>query len=641
MTAHYFVLLLTFSAVFRFILLVLEWNQLSTIPSGEATGLMLQSFVCGMRFDTVIVSYMIVMPMLIFYAWHRRLLSFSAARTMASIVLVLAFIAVAAIYCLDLAYFTYNGTRITMAIFQWNANAGIIISMIWQDMQYLVLLLSLIGMVVWFGFYCWKQMGKHKHTSMESMPRYIELAAGIVLVFLLVSGMRGSMFSGPIREGDATISQYQFPNQLALNPAFVLYRDMRNSVDLMEDSLALNRSKVYLGGGKLSVSPIARSVVGSDTPRRLNVVVVLMESMTANNMAYFGNSNGLTPVLDTLAKQSLFFENAYSAGIHTNNGIFTTLFSYPSFWRLRPLSAVRINEFTGFSGVLSKNGYRCSFLTTQDASFDNISLFMPYNHFDTVISQDNYSKKQIVNTFGVPDHVQFDKAIEFLDKQSAVDKPFFSCILTASNHPPIVIPREDGFAPKQARPELGVIEYADWSIGRFLAQARKTEWFVNTIFVFVADHGAKSYPSAYDVVLPFNHIPILIYCPALIKPSVYSAPAGQIDIFPTVMGILGLPYVNNTFGVDLLREQRPYIYFSADDKIACIDREYVYIFRKSESESLYRYRTGDLTDYLSALPAKADSMRMYCKANVQAAQWCITSDKTGFGTEIGTNALVH
>lgn len=618
--------------MFRLILLVLEWNQLSTIPPDEVTDLVVSSFVRGMRFDTVIICYILVIPAVMLFVAGRRLVSHTILQTAAAVALMLGFTFAVAIYCLDLAYFTYNGTRITMAIFQWNANAGIVLSMIWQEPQYLVLLVSLVVLAVSFGFYCWRHLRRQNNLAKAGIPLYGEIALGIVAVFLLFSGMRGSMFKGPIRVGDATISQYQFPNQLALNPAFVLYRDMRNSVDLMADSTALRRAQAYLGGGKLAVSPIARTVAGADTPRKLNVVVVLMESMTANNMQYFGNPHHLTPVLDSLSKQSLFFENAYSAGIHTNNGIFTALFSYPSFWRLRPLSAVRINEFTGFSGILSKNGYRCSFMTTQDASFDNISQFMPRNHFDTIISQRHYPKDKIVNTFGVPDHVQFDKAVEFLSEQKA---PFFSCILTASNHPPIVIPREHGFAPSVTEPELGVIQYADWSIGRFLAQASKKDWYANTIFVFVADHGAKSYPSAYDIVLPFNHIPILIFSPAHVKPAVYSAPAGQIDIFPTVMGMLGLPYVNNTFGVDLLREQRPYIFFSADDKMACIDREYVYIFRKSESESLYRYRSGDLTDYISVLPEKADSMRMYCKANVQAAQWCITTDKTGFGTEIG------
>lgn len=633
-SAYYYLVMLGLSALFRLVLLLLEHTQLSAIPEGDVLGLIIASFSRGMRFDTVIICYGIILPATTVFLTEKSLLPRCAGRWFAGIALILAFSFTLAVYCLDLAYFVYNGNRITMSIFQWNDNPAIILSLIYQDPYYSVLTAGFLFLAVLFGIFSWKYLLRQMQGSTYLLPVYVQIWLGVVFLFLLVSGLRGSMFKGPVREGDATICQYQFPNQLALNPAFVLYRDMRNSVNLMDDSTAVRLARQFLQSGDLPVSPIARRIIGSTSPQKFNVVLVLMESMTAENMAYFGNARQLTPRLDSLAKQSLFFENAYSSGIHTNNGIFTSLFSYPSFWRLRPLSAVRINEFSGFSGVLGQHGYRSTFLTTQDASFDNLSQFLPRNHFDSLISEADYPKEQIVNTFGVPDHVQFDKSIHYFNQQWADSTPFFGCILTASNHPPIVIPREHGFEPRNSEAELGVIEYADWSIGRFMDMAAQTDWYSHTIFVFVADHGAKTYASPYDIRLAFNHIPMIIHCPALVPhPTVYSAPAGQIDVFPTVMGLMGLPYINNTFGCDLLSDTRPYIFFSADDKMACIDRDYVYVFRKTKSESLYRYRCGDLTDYINLLPERADSMRTYCKANVQAAQWCITADMTGLSED--------
>lgn len=571
-----------------------------------------------------------LIPVLLIVLFESKLLNKCISRIAITITSTGLFSLLVAIFCLDLAYFAYNGSRVTMAVFQWNASIDIVLSMIFQDKQYLTLFITLFILTVTFGYFIYQFLGKTLKRNSEKFHLSINIGLALVFIFLLFSGVRGSMFKGPLRLNDGTISKYQFVNQLTLNPAFVLFRDMRNSVSLMDDKKALKLSQEYLQADKDLYSPIARKIEGDTATHKLNVVVILMESMTANNMAYFGNKENLTPALDSLVNEGIFFENAYSSGIHTNNGIFSTLFSYPSFWRLRPLSAVTINEYTGYSGVLKQHGYHTAFFTTQDPSFDNISQFMPKNHFDTIFCQEHYPNDKIVNSFGVADHTQFDFVLDYFDKANKDTVPFFASILTSSNHPPIVIPDDVAFSPRSKTALKGVIEYADWSLGDFFKKAKQTDWYKNTVFLLVADHGSKQYDSPYDVIRSFNHVPMLILSDSLVKePYVYTKPVGQIDAFPTTMGLLGFEYINNTFGQDVFANPRPYIYFSADDKIACVDEEYLYVFRKSKSESLYKYKSGDLTDYKDSLAHKKDSMSQYIKAQVQAAQWCITNNKTG------------
>jgi phosphoglycerol transferase MdoB-like AlkP superfamily enzyme len=352
--------------------------------------------------------------------------------------------------------------------------------------------------------------------------------------------------------------------------------------------------------------------------------------MTAANLEHFGNQQHLTPHIDSLLQHGICFENAYSAGIHTNNGIFSTLYSYPSSWRVRPMSATKISTFTGFAGILKHFGYKNFYFTTHSKSFDNASVFIPKNHVDTIISEDNYPKEMIVGTFGVPDHVEFDKAIDIFNQQPATE-PFFASILTTSNHPPIVIPQNVGFKPRSKVDADAVIEYADWAIGNFMQKASQQPWFKKTVFVFVADHGANRYASNYDLILNYNHIPFIIYSPGLInEPKQIPSLCCQIDVMPTIMGLLNCSYINNTPGLDVLHQKRPYIFFSADDKLACIDEEFLFVYRQNKTESLYKFKTGDLKDFKTNFKSKVDSMRNYTFSMMQASQCAIINDKVGW-----------
>ena len=136
--------------------------------------------------------------------------------------------------------------------------------------------------------------------------------------------------------------------------------------------------------------------------------------------------------------------------------------------------------------------------------------------------------------------------------------------MTASDHGPYIIP--EYFKPKPNDLTKQIVEYADWSIGKFISNAKKKRWFENTIFVFISDHGTALSP-VYEMPLNYHHSPLIILSPNILEESkTYSQIGGQIDVFPTIMGLLNFTYLNNTFGMDLLKAKRPFIYFSADDK---------------------------------------------------------------------------
>jgi hypothetical protein len=114
---------------------------------------------------------------------------------------------------------------------------------------------------------------------------------------------------------------------------------------------------------------------------------------------------------------------------------------------------------------------------------------------------------------------------------------------------------------------------------------------------------------------------MVFYAPYLIKPSDSKKPGLQIDLFPTLMGFAKLPYINNTLGVDLMKEGRQFAYFCTDNKIGCINEDYFLVIRQEGPSSLYKYRNKDVTNYYSQSESLAKDMRRYAESMIQTSYW--------------------
>ena len=352
--------------------------------------------------------------------------------------------------------------------------------------------------------------------------------------------------------------------------------------------------------------------------------------MSAAKMSRHGNAHHLTPFLDSLANQSYYFENIYTAGKHTFNGILGTLFSFPALYRQHPLKNIR--KYNGLGSTLHGLGYSTIYFTTHDGQFDNIEGFLRANDFDRIVSQKDYPSKEVKTTLGVPDDFLFEFAVPVIDELSRKEKPFFATFMTASDHGPYYIP--DYFTPKNTEIKQQIVEYADWSLQKFVRLASQKEWFKNTIFVFVADHGAPL-TAAYDISLDYFHSPLIFYAPGLFdQPAVFDCIGGQIDVFPTLMGLLHLPYVNNSLGVDLIQSQRPYIFINDDDKIGILDQENLLILNSKKCNGLYHYRNSDTTNYVDIYPELVNEMASYATANLQVFQSMLNKKQTRVDTKL-------
>lgn len=286
-----------------------------------------------------------------------------------------------------------------------------------------------------------------------------------------------------------------------------------------------------------------------------------MESMSAAKMKRHGNDDNLTPFLDSISNEGYYSENAYTSGIHTFNGIFSTLFSFPAIFRQHPMKESSMYKYHGIASVLKEYNYSTIYFTTHDGQFDNIEGFLTANDFDKVISKNYYpsGSSKTTLTLRVPDDAMFEYSIPILNDIHRQNKSFFAAFMTASDHRPYFIPVY--FKPKNKELKKQIVEYADYSIEKFIKLASKEPWFSNTIFVFVADHGAPINVT-YEISIDYLHTPLLFYAPEITRDKqTFSSFVSQIDIYPTIMGLLKLPYLNNTLGIDVLKNKRPYVFF--------------------------------------------------------------------------------
>ncbi|MBI5326029.1 MAG: sulfatase-like hydrolase/transferase [Ignavibacteriae bacterium] len=628
----YLVAIAVFSC-FRLILFFTEIDKAGSLSENYL--LILQAFIMGLRFDTVISCYILVLPFLILsvmfiinrknqiieeFTFYYILLSFSIAFFLCAV---------------DIPFFNQFFSRLSVTALEWADSPVFVLKMVFQEIRYWIMIIPFISAVFLFYISLKKIYKRASLITIGKKSITLRIIFSIMFFLVMFIGIRGRVEKkSPIRIGTSYFSNNPFLNQLGLNPVFTFLRSYLDNIDvtnshirLMDDKEALNNVQKYLFlTAPDTIYPIYRKIIpDSFSTRKPNIVIIIMESMSSALMHHGGNNNNLTPFLDSLADNSLYFENVYTSGIHTFNGVFSTLFSYPAIFRQHPMKESRMVKYNNISNVLKQLGYSTGYYTTHDGQFDNIEGFLRANDFDNVITQSDYPSSKVATTLGVPDDYMFSYALPQINELSKNNKPFFVAFMTASNHGPYYIP--DYFNPRSKTVMDAIVEYSDWALQKFISDAKKQVWFENTIFVFIADHGIPI-TANYELPLDYHHTPLIIYAPNIIGQShKYNCLGGQIDVFPTIMGLINQPYINNTLGIDLLKQKRDYIYFSHDDKYGVLDSIFYLIVRQDGTRLLFKYITGDKTNYINEYKRKADEMELYAKSNFQAYQYLILKNK--------------
>jgi len=289
-------------------------------------------------------------------------------------------------------------------------------------------------------------------------------------------------------------------------------------------------------------------------PRRSNVVLVLEESLGAEFVGTFHpERESLTPALDALIPQGTLLTHAYSTGNRTIRALEATTASLPP---LPGISIVRRERSRGLftlPELLRARGYRTLFVYGGRALFDGMGQYMKANGVERVVEQSDFPKGTFRTAWGACDEAIFDRALEEMDAMHATGAPFYTIILTVTNHRPFLYPPGRIAADPAEQRRVNAVRYADFALGRFVSDARRHAFFDDMLFVLMGDHGPRVYGSA-EIPMPSYEIPILFYGPKLVAAGVrVPTLASAMDVPPTVLGLLGAEYDSKFFGRDVLQ----------------------------------------------------------------------------------------
>lgn len=352
-------------------------------------------------------------------------------------------------------------------------------------------------------------------------------------------------------------------NQISANGISSLFQAfLTNDLDYthhyrtIEDDRAFNlvRGSLAAGGGDFVASDLhninrqfAENTAGLG---KMNVVVIVEESLGAGYVGSYGDQRQLTPNFDRLAQSGLLFRNAFATGTRTVRGLEAISTSLP------PIPSESIVKRPGSEGVanwgkvMAESGYQSSFLYGGYGYFDNMNHFFSSNGF-AISDRSDIPNPTFVNIWGVCDEDLFRHALDYFDGIHRQGKPFFSIIMTTSNHKPYTFPEGIEGVPAKGGGRSAGIRYADYALGRLMAMAPEHDWYDNTLFVVVADHDARVYGRA-QVPVERYRIPLLFLAPGKLPAGTVDATTSQMDIAPTVLNLLGLPYTAPFYGQNVL-----------------------------------------------------------------------------------------
>ena len=516
----------------------------------------------GLLFDTSAILYtnvLYVMLMLFPLHWKEQSIYHLVCKILFIIVNGITF----AINLMDSVYFRYTMRRTTTTVFgefSHEGNLGSIIGTEFLNHWYLVLLFLGVMVFLWYGY-------AQPKLYVQKAIRWWRYDLCCLLSLLLfapfcVAGMRGGFTTAvrPITISNA--NQYtERPTDaaLVLNTPFSLIRTIGKNVFVVptyfssREELEAVYSPVHPGCSGFSGDSGEPGTSGK------NVVILIVESFgreyigALNKDLEEGRYKGYTPFTDSLIARSTTFRYSFSNGRKSIDGMPSILSSIPMFVEPFILTPASMNDFTGLAGILGKEGYETAFFHGAQNGSMGFQAFAQKTGFQHYYGRTEYEAACGTDDFDGTWAIWDEPFLQFYaEKMTQMQQPFMTAVFTASSHHPFVVPEQY----QKQFPEEGLeihkcIRYTDMALGRFFQTASRQPWFMNTIFVLTSDHTNMSDHPEYQTDLGGFCSPIIIYDPSA-DGGMQDKIAQQIDILPTVLGLLGYPKEYLGFGIDVL-----------------------------------------------------------------------------------------
>jgi len=545
----------------------------SFVPKGFSFTDMLPSFLLGMLYDLRWIA--IVLSPIVLVSLIPGLSPFYSERNKKWWTWYLAVITFITFFffAADFACFSYNRTRIGASALNFVEDANISLTMLWQTYPMFWLLLGLVVAVLFF-----RQMYRRSHWSVVTRTDGLGIPYRrkwfVLAALLLVFFAYGSSWS-PLKSSSAFVFRDSFKTYLALNPL----QNFFSTLKFRRPQYNENKAREYFPAMTKWMQLPAYSDFsyrresfpsGNAIESHPNIVLVLCESFSMYKSSMSGNPLNTTPFFNELTEKGIFFNRCFTPHFSTARGLFATITGIPDVQlsRFSTRNPQALNQRTIINDFENYNRF---YFLGGDPEFNNFSGLLKNINNLQMFTGDKF-KTPPMNVWGVSDKTLFLEANKTFANQS---KPFFAIIQTADNHRPFMIPPEDSVFHQvematdslhhfgfESEAELNSFRYSDFCFKTFIEAAQKEKYFHNTIFVFIGDHGVSGnaeavYPSVWtDQRLTDEHVPLLFYGPFLLEPQLHNEVVSQIDVLPTIAGLIHQPFVNSTLGRNVLDPER-------------------------------------------------------------------------------------
>lgn len=615
---------------------LVAWNYERVSAAGNLGDLFLQ----GIRADIILICLWLIIPVICvpFFArqqWRLTWFRWTYIWSLAGLIAVL-FIELA-----TPAFLMQFDTRPNRIFIEYLKYPKEVLSTLWHGFRLPFIGGLLLTMLIGFGCH---RLLRVPASCLALWRPLNNLLIWPLVVIVIVMGIRSTTNHRPANPALFAITGDSMVNSLVINSGYSVLYAIYN---LKHEARS---SEIY---GKLPTDEmVARSLdwpwlkgygfadkkyptwhyqrAANSHPRPQNLVIVLQESMGATFVGALGGV-GVTPELDKLASEGIWFERLYATGTRSVRGIEAVVAGFPP---TPAQSVVKLSKsqhgFTTLASVLKSAGYETQFIYGGEAHFDNMRSFFTGNGFNQVVDVNQIENPVFMGSWGASDEDLFTTAHQQLTQLQLSGQPFFSLIFTSSNHEPFEFP--DGRIELHEQPKNQVnnaVKYADWAMGQFFAKAKQSDYWQDTVFLIVADHDNRVYGNNLIPVEKFQ-IPGLILG-GNVTPKRISALASQIDLAPTLLSIMGVSSCHAMPGRDFIADPtspgRALLQFG--DYFALMEPEKITLLKPDSSAVIASY--NEASKALKLLrPAQMEEQRK-ALAQVQMPSYLYRERKYGEG----------
>lgn len=541
----------------------------------------------GLPLDLSMAGYLSAIPGLTLIAsqWVSRQ---SIMRKIEKIYYIVIATVIAMVMCLDVVLYGYWGFRLDMTpLFYFTTSPAAAMA----SVPFYYFIIGLVAMAVVSCAIAWLfiRVVASRTVAVDS-AKGKKIRNTAILTFLtamLFIPIRGGFTVSTMNLSAVYFSQNQQLNHAAINPLFSLMYSATHQNDFASQFryFEANEADEIFAQLYPSVNSDSTKIIISD--RRPDVYVIILESFSSHLL-----NTGITPRLDSLASQGVFFPNIYASGIRTDRGIPAILSGYPAQPNTSIMKYVdKTDNLPSIARSLKSNGWETSYYYGGDANFTNMHAYLVSSGFEKIVSDKDFPISERLSKWGAHDHLVFDRCIDDVTNCNST-APQLRVIQTSSSHEPFEVPFQ-----KLENPRANAFAYTDSCVGNFIDSLRVNGNWAKSLIILVPDHYG-AYPQNLTKQADKHHIPLVFTGGAVTNPIRVEVVGSQIDIAATLLAQLGLSYEEFTFSKNLLNTQSQQFAFIAAPSLWGLiapDRQVIYDYDADKLIESQGSNQGQLT----------------------------------------------